>query len=193
MALGSIDDFKSRLTGGGARGNLFQVVLANPLVLQSNKIDIGDASYLCEAASLPASTLGVIEIPFRGKKLKYPGDRTFDVWTVTIINDTGFSIRTPFEAWSNAIQNHSDAGGTQNPAAYMVDLTVDQFDRGDSQGVADIDRSNIIKSYSLRGAWPSEVGQIELSYADDNIERFQVTFQYQYWTSDGVTDGRFGS
>ena len=129
---------------------------------------------MCEGAQLPASTVGTITIPFRGRQLKMAGDRTFDVWTVTIINDTGFKIRDEMEKWMNAISNHADAGGTQNPELYFTDLSVDQFDRD----------KNVIKSYTFKDAWPSEVSAIDLSYGDtDTIERFTVTWQYQYWTS----------
>lgn len=174
MALGSVDEFKSRLAGGGARGNLFQVTLANPRGGLGVGLDVDFASFMCEGAQLPASTVGTITIPFRGRQLKMAGDRTFDVWTVTIINDTGFKIRDEMEKWMNAISNHADAGGTQNPELYFTDLSVDQFDRD----------KNVIKSYTFKDAWPSEVSAIDLSYGDtDTIERFTVTWQYQYWTS----------
>ena len=174
MALGSVDEFKSRLAGGGARGNLFQVTLANPRGGLGVGLDVDFASFMCEGAQLPASTVGTITIPFRGRQLKMAGDRTFDVWTVTIINDTGFKIRDEMEKWMNAISNHADAGGTQNPELYFTDLKVDQFDRD----------KNVVKSYTSKDAWPSEVSAIDLSYGDtDTIERFTVTWQYQYWTS----------
>lgn len=174
MALGSVDEFKARLAGGGARGNLFQVTLANPRGGLGVNLDVDFASFMCEGAQLPASTVGTIVVPFRGRQLKMAGDRTFDVWTVTIINDTGFSIRDEMEKWMNAISNHADAGGTQNPELYFTDLIVDQFDRD----------KNVIKSYTFKDAWPSEVSAIDLSYGDtDTIERFTVTWQYQYWTS----------
>lgn len=174
MALGSVDEFKARLAGGGARGNLFQCTLANPRGGLGVDLDIDFSSFMCEAAQLPASTIGVINIPFRGRQLKVAGDRTFDVWTVTVINDTEFKIRNSMERWMNAISNHADAGGTQNPELYFADLKVDQFDRDES----------VIKTYNFRDAFPTEVSAIDLSYGDtDTIERFTVTFQYQYWTS----------
>ncbi len=132
MALGSVDEFKSRLTGGGARGNLFQVTLNNPRGGLGVALDVDFASFMCEAAQLPASTVGTIEIPFRGRRLKVAGDRTFDPWTVTVINDTGFKIRDEMEKWMNAIANHADAGGVQNPELYFADLQVQQFDRDES-------------------------------------------------------------
>jgi len=175
MALGSVDEFKSRLTGGGARGNLFQVTLANPRGGLGVGLDVDFASFMCETAQLPGSTVGTIVIPFRGRQLKVAGDRTFDAWTVTVINDTEFKIRNAMERWMNAIANHADAGGTQAPDLYFADLKVEQFDRDE----------NVIKTYRFRDAWPSEVAPIELSYGDnDTIEIFSITWQYQYWTSD---------
>ena len=174
MALGSVDEFKSRLTGGGARGNLFQVTLANPRGGLGVDLDVDFASFMCETAQLPGSTVGTIVIPFRGRQLKVAGDRTFDAWTITVINDTEFKIRNAMERWMNAIANHADAGGTQAPDLYFTDLKVEQFDRNE----------NVIKSYTFKDAWPSEVAAIELSYGDnDTIERFSITWQYQYWTS----------
>ena len=150
------------------------MTLANPRGGLGVNLDVDFSSFMCEAAQLPASTVGTIVVPFRGRQLKMAGDRTFDVWTVTIINDTGFRIRDEMEKWMNAIANHADAGGTQNPELYFTDLKVEQFDRDNS----------VIKEYTFKDAWPSEVSAIDLSYGDtDTIERFTVTWQYQYWTS----------
>ena len=174
MALGSVDQFKARLAGGGARGNLFQVTLANPRGGLGVNLDVDFASFMCEAAQLPASSVGTITIPFRGRQMKVAGDRVFDVWTVTVINDTGFKIRNEMEKWMNAISNHADAGGIQNPELYFTDLKVEQFDRDNS----------VIKTYTFKDAWPSEISAIDVSYGDtDTIERFSITWQYQYWTS----------
>ena len=115
MALGSVDQFKARLTGGGARSNLFQVTMNNPRGGLGVDVDADLSSFLCEAAQLPASTVGTIVVPFRGRQLKIAGDRTFAEWTVTIINDVNFKLRNAFETWMNAIANHADIGGTQNP------------------------------------------------------------------------------
>lgn len=174
MALGSVDQFKARLTGGGARANLFQVTLANPRGGLGVDLDIDFASFMCEAAQLPASTVGTIVVPFRGRQLKLVGDRTFDVWTTTIINDTGFKIRDELEKWSNAMSNHADIGGTQDPSLYMADLQVQQLDRDE----------RVLKTYTFKDAFPTEIAAIELTYADaDTIERFTCTWTYQYWTS----------
>ena len=175
MAILGVDDFKSKLRGGGARPNLFKATINFPGYAN------GDAeltSFLCEAAQLPGSTFGIINVPFRGRILKMAGDRTFPEWTVTIINDTDFTIRNSFERWMNGINSHSANTGLAAPIAYEADLFVDQLDRdGES-----------VKRYNFRGSFPTDLSAIELSYATtDEIERFQVTFAYQYFESDTTT------
>ena len=175
MAILGVDDFKSKLRGGGARPNLFKATINFPGYAN------GDAeltSFLCEAAQLPGSTFGIINVPFRGRILKMAGDRTFPEWTVTIINDTDFSIRNSFERWMNGINSHSANTGLAAPIAYEADLFVDQLDRNGES----------IKRYNFRGSFPTDLSAIDLSYATtDEIERFQVTFAYQYFESDTTT------
>ena len=173
-----LDDFKSRLIGGGARPNLFSVKVDFP---GNTGGDMELASFMIKAASLPASVIGQIEVPFRGRKLKVSGDRTFETWTVTVINDTGMDIRNAFERWSNAISQHgvneSSYVGT-GALDYMRNITVEQLDRSNAT----------VKTYTLVDAWPLNVGNIELNYdTTDTIEEFTVEFQYQYWTSDTTT------
>ena len=141
-------------------------------------VDADLSSFLCEAAQLPASTVGTIPVAFRGRQLKIAGDRTFDVWTVTIINDVNFKLRNAFETWMNAIANHADIGGTQDPNLYFTDLQVTQFDRNET----------VKKVYTFKDAWPADISAIDLNYAAEDIERFSVTWNYQYWTSN-TTDG----
>ena len=175
MAVLGVDDFKSKLRGGGARSNLFKATINFPGYAD------GDAeltSFLCEAAQLPGSTFGIINVPFRGRILKMAGDRTFPEWTVTIINDTDFSIRNSFERWMNGINSHSANTGLAAPIAYEADLFVDQLDRNGES----------VKRYNFRGSFPTDLSAIDLSYATtDEIERFQVTFAYQYFESDTTT------
>ena len=171
MAVLGVDDFKSKLRGGGARPNLFKATINFPGYAN------GDAeltSFLCEAAQLPGSTMGIIPVPFRGRILKMAGDRTFAEWTVTIINDTDFAIRNSMERWMNGINAHSSNTGLAAPIAYEADLSVDQLDReGES-----------IKDYTFRGAFPVDLSPIDLAFSStDEIERFTVTFAYQYFES----------
>ena len=127
----NISAFRERLRGGGARPNLYEVVLNLP-----NGLDFADASgvqdksrFLVKAAALPASNLGVVEVPYRGRQLKVAGDRTFDTWTVTVLNDTDFKVRSAMEAWTNQINNNYTNIGVQNPDTYQQDAFVYQLDR----------------------------------------------------------------
>lgn len=169
MAILGIDDFKSKLTGGGARANLFKVLINFPGYAQG---DVELTSFLCKAAQLPASILAPIEVKFRGRTLKMAGERSFEPWTITVINDTDFRLRDAFERWSNGINNHNANTGLVNPTDYFADLAVEQLDKDGST----------LKSYDLRGCWPTNVSPIELSYETEGaIEEFTVEFQVQYW------------
>lgn len=172
MAVLGVDDFKAKLKGGGARANLFKVTINYPAYAAGN-VEI--TSFLCRAASLPASQVPEIEVPFRGRILHIAGDRTFDTWSTTIINDTDFAIRNALERWMNGINAHSANTGLVNPTDYQADMLVDQLDKDGS----------IIKQYKFLGCFPTNVAQIELSYDQaTTIEEFEVTWRYQYWQSD---------
>ena len=173
----SIDTFKEKLSGGGARSNLFKVTLTG-----LGSAEIG--TYLCKATALPASTVGPIDVPFRGRVIKVSGDRTFEEWTVTIINDLDFGIRNDFEKWMNdSLNKHEGNTGDQAPASYKKDMQIEQLAKDGS----------VIKSYFMKGCFPTNVGEIEVSYdSTDTIEEFDVTLAYDYWASD-TTDGDGGS
>lgn len=207
-----IDDFKGALVGGGARPNLFRVTLGFPsgassaiatglgaiggaiggavggvVGAVSNVLGGGGPSrklqFLCKATSLPASTLGEITIPFRGRQLKVAGDRTFAPWSITVINDTDFAIRNAFEGWMNVINAHVANVGPSGLNSYIQQAQVEQFGR---EGPSINPTS--LKTYLFEGCWPSDLAVIDLSYDTSNaIETFTVTLQYQYWTAAGVT------
>jgi hypothetical protein len=171
MALLGVDDFKAKLRGGGARPNLFKATINFPAYANG---DVELTSFLCEAAQLPGSIMAAIEIPFRGRVLKIAGDRTFDVWTPTIINDTDFAVRNAMERWMNGINAHQANSGLTAPVDYQADLIVEQLDRDES----------ILKTYNFRGCFPTNIAPIDLAYGTTNeIERFTVEFQVQYWES----------
>jgi len=169
--LRTISNFKSKLTGGGARANLFEVVLTFPDVAQPDSAVLDKARFLVKGANLPASNVAQIEVPFRGRVLKIAGDRTFDSWTVTVINDTDFAIRSAFERWSNTINRLSDNTGLTNPADYQADAYVYQLDRD----------GTTLRSYRFFDTFPTQVGPIELSYDAQGIQEFTVELQVQYW------------
>ena len=129
----TLDSFKGRMVGGGARPNLFECELYFPEGFhpsRHHKKSITDKSrFLVKAANLPASNVSAINIPFRGRNLKVAGDRTFDIWTITVINDVDFGIRTAFERWMNLINKHEDNAGITNPTSYQRDMFVRQLGR----------------------------------------------------------------
>ena len=172
--LRKITDFKSKLTGGGARPNLFEVELAFPESISVDN-DVKDKSrFLVKSAALPASNITPIDINFRGRILKIAGDRTFDTWTITVINDTDFAIRSAFEKWMNVINKLSDATGFNDPAEYQEDAYVHQLDRDGST----------LRTYKFFDIFPTNISQMDLSYETiDTVEEFTVELQVLYWES----------
>ena len=169
--LRTISNFKSKLTGGGARPNLFEVVLTFPDTSKPDSDVLDKARFMVKAATLPASNVGLVDVAFRGRVLKIAGDRTFDTWSPTIINDTDFSIRSAFERWMNTINRVSDNTGLTNPADYQADAYVYQLDRDGST----------LRTYRFYDVFPTQVGQIELSYEQSGIQEFTVELQVQWW------------
>ena len=187
----TLTNFKSRLAGGGARNNLFEVTLpsfpaaAADFWRQGQDENSTKMAFLCKAAQLPASTIASIPVPFRGRELKVAGDRTFEPWTVTIINDEDFSLRTAFEAWMNKLSKLNDATGVTNPTSYMTNAYVKQLGRGAEKfaGENSGGESAVLRTYKFYDIFPTNVSAIELSYDSTNtIEEFQVEFQVQYFT-----------
>ena len=172
--LRKITDFKSKLTGGGARPNLFEVELAFPDSISIDN-DVKDKSrFLVKSAALPASNITPIDINFRGRILKIAGDRTFDTWTITVINDTDFAIRSAFEKWMNVINKLSDATGFNDPAEYQEDAYVHQLDRDGST----------LRTYKFFDIFPTNISQMDLSYETiDTVEEFTVELQVLYFES----------
>src|SRR6056297_1039216 len=150
MVLG-VNDFKAKLKGGGARPNLFKVTLNFPAFANG---DVELSSFMCKGANLPASNMDPIPVFFRGRQLQVAGARTFEPWTVTVMNDTDFAVRDAVERWMNGINAHSANTGLVNPADYQVDLWVDQLDRDES----------VIKRYTFISAFPTRFSEIDLNY-----------------------------
>ncbi len=176
MATLSVDSLKAEITGGGARPNLFQVMLTWP-GLGMSKADATKAAFFIKMASLPGSTIANIPLPFRGRTLQLAGDRTFDPWSITVINDVGMDIRKSFEEWMNAMNTHVSNTGDVNPSNYKATMTVTQLKKDGGTG----------RSYQIQGAFPTALGPIELDYGQENaIEEFSVEFQLDYWTADST-------
>lgn len=175
MPITRVDDFKAKLKGGGARNNLFDVLFSYPVFAGG---DAENTNFMCKSASLPGSTQGDIAVPFRGRVLHVAGDRTFEPWTVTIINDTDFNVRNAMERWMNGINAHTENSGLTSPVDYQTDLRVRQIDKN----------GDVLKIYAMKGAFPISISPIDVSNdATDTIEEFSITFSYQYWTSDSTS------
>ena len=171
IPLRKITDFKSKLSGGGARPNLFEVELAFPAAINVDGNVLDKARFLVKAAALPASNVTPLEVAFRGRTLKLSGDRTFETWTITVINDTDFAIRSAFEKWSNYMNRLSDNTGTTDPALYQADAFVYQLNRDGS----------ILRAYHFYDTFPTSIGSINLSYETDSIQEFTVEMQVHWW------------
>ena len=188
---GNIDDFKAAVTSDFARPNLFQVDINFPGGIINNQSDLKKlGQFTIRAANLPASQIGVIEVPFRGRVLKIAGDRTFEPWTVTIQNDSNFKLRTAFEMWASSIQAYNEnftstsqsgnaLGDTDDAVGYFADMEVHQL----SRDVQTDSAPNILKSYKFYNVFPSSIAAIDLDFGNnDAVEEFTVELQVQYWT-----------
>jgi hypothetical protein len=181
----SVSEFLGKIKQG-VRSNLFVVDIQYPSGFQLGDTEL--TNILCKSAALPASNLGVIEVPFRGRTVKIAGDRTFDTWTATFINDRDFKIRHAMEKWMENMNTHdgntaerfspgfgAGSGGGNN--SYLADIRVKQLERDSSAS------GTLLREYKLFGCFPTNISQIDLAYdSNDQIEDFTVEFQLQYWT-----------
>ena len=175
--MANISDFKAKLAGGGARSNQFKVTMPFPGYASVGG-EIEDLAFLCKATSVPSMEITNINVPFRGRAIKIAGDRTIPSWSVTVYNDTNFRLRNAFERWQNGINNMSDNEGLTNPVDYQVDAFLDHLDRN----------GNTIKSYTLRGVYPTAIAAIPLDYDEKTvIEEFEVTLEYQFFDTNTTT------
>jgi hypothetical protein len=163
-----ISSFRNALGAGGARPNQFLVTLTfPPLVGAGNS---ASTSLTVTSAALPASNVNPTILQYRGREVKFAGERTFDPWTCSIVNDTNMTLRTLMERWSNLLNDRTNNGGQTTPTSYMADLMVQQLDRNDT----------VLRTYNIYDAFPITVSEVGLSYgSNDVISEFTVTFQYQ--------------
>jgi len=166
----NINDFRGELEFGGARPSLFEVTMTNPL----NGASDSKFRFLCRAAAVPAATVGVVTTPYFGRQVKHAGNRTFDPWTVTIINDEDFAIRNTLEQWNTEINTLQ--GNLRTAAAGVAQYKA---------GVADVVQygkdGRAIRSYQFVGLWCSDISAMDLSWDAEAIQEFTATFQYDYW------------
>ena len=164
-----INRFKQQLANGGARPNQFRVNITFPTEAPS-----GDKQLLVTRAALPASTVNPVITQYRGREVKFAGERIFDPWTITIVNDNEMSLRKSFEQWMQMINNKDDNSGKTEWDQYQKEIVIEHLDRNDKS----------INQINLKEAFPINMSEIALAYAqNDIIEEYTVTFQYQTYES----------
>lgn len=176
-AFNTLSNLKSALKGG-SRPNLFNVTVDRPLITGVTFAKITDADLLCKSAAVPAMTIGMIEVPFRGRSIKVPGDRAFAEWTATFISDGAFALRKDFESWVDAIKiadyGVATAALSKTLDSYYSSITIKQL----------TEDNNVARTYALKEAFPTDVSAMDVSYDTiDTLQEFTVTFQYSYFTA----------
>lgn len=173
----NVNEFRSQMVGDGARPNLFEVSMNFP-----NFANPGNAqqklTFMCKTAQLPGSTVNTVPVQYFGRELKFAGNRVFQDWTISVINDEDFVVRNAFERWMNGMNSHSlniRNPAAASPAGYTTDATVTQYGKSGNQ----------LKQYKFVGVFPTDLSPIDVDWgSNDTIEEFTVTLSYQWWTSE---------
>lgn len=176
----NVSDFRGQLEFGGARSSLFEVQIFNPI----NGAGDLKVPFMARAAQLPGATVGTVPVSYFGRQIKLAGNRTFDPWTVTIVNDEDFLIRNAMEEWNNQLntfEGNVRSTGTA-PSSYKSTALVKQFAKDGS----------VIRVYEFDGIWCSDLAPIDISWDAEGIQEYAVTFQYDYWRVQGGTTGDAG-
>ena len=182
----TIDKFRTTaLSAGGARANLFDVTISDIDANLMTAIAVKEFSFACKASAIPAMAVGVVEVPYFGRVVKVPGNKTFDNWSTTIINDEDFHIRNAFEKWMAAMGSHKEnkvaiGGGTTGGVDSLYgSASVSQYGKDGS--------TTALETYSFVNIFPVNLSEIALGWdSNDAIEEFTIEFAYDYWTHTGV-------
>lgn len=171
----NVAEFRANMIGDGARPNLFSVSLVFPTLAENGALAGQKVNFMAKAAQLPGSTIGTVPVYYFGREMKFPGNRTFADWTLTIINDEDFAIRNSLESWMNAINSHATnvrSGAASSSTGYSVDASVTQYGK----------TGNELKKYNFVGMFPLDLAPIDLDWgSNDAIEEYTCTFAYQFW------------
>jgi hypothetical protein len=180
MTTFNVERFKSALTNGGARPNQFAVQLSYPTYVTGQSTAVARSPFLVSVAELPGQTVNPAIVQYRGREVKFVGDRIYAPWTITVLNDSEMSIRNAIEEWMGGMEDYATKLGRLQPSEYQRDLDVFQLDRN----------GNVLKSYKLVNAFPVDLSPVALDFgANDQISQFQVTWQYQHFTTSTATAG----
>jgi hypothetical protein len=181
MTTFNVERFKSALTNGGVRPNQFAVQLSYPTYVTGQSIAVARSPFLVSVAELPGQTVNPAIVQYRGREVKFVGDRIYAPFTMTVLNDAEMSIRTALEQWMGGMEDYASKFGRLQPSEYQRDMQVFQLDRN----------GNALKSYSIVNAFPVDLSPVGLDFgANDQISSFTVTFQYQHFT---VSNNPLGS
>jgi len=168
----NISNFRAALDAG-AKPNLFSINMNLPTGVAGGGPTFQNSLILCKSAAIPALTVGIIEVPYRGRRIKLPGDRTYGDWTVTIVNDNKQLMRKAFDRWVAYINNpnaQEDIRTTQS-IDYKVPIEIAHYKIN----------GKVSRRYMLIDAFPTDVSAIDLSYdTTDAIQEFTVTFMYNH-------------
>ena len=173
MTTFNVERFKSALTNGGARPNQFAVQMSFPTYVAGAQLAVARAPFLISVAELPGQTVNPAIVQYRGREVKFVGDRIYAPFTMTVLNDAEMSIRTALEQWMGGMEDYVGKFGRLQPSEYQRDMQVFQLDRN----------GNALKSYNIANAFPVDLSPVGLDFgANDQISSFTVTFQYQHFT-----------
>jgi len=175
----NVNDIRAQLSGGGARPNLFEVVMPFPSVANPGAAGT-KMTFTCKGAQMPGSDLGVVEMPYFGRTIKLAGNRTFPEWTTTVINDEDFSVYNAIQTWMNSINAHADntRGAGTRPSNYHSTADVIHYGKAGDE----------IKRVTIVNMWPSVLAPIDLAWeTNDALEEFTCTWQYDFWQTPGIT------
>jgi len=176
----NINEIRQQMTFGGARASLFEVRMANPI----NTTGDIKLSFMARATTLPASNLGTVIVPYFGRQVKFAGNRTFEQWSVTVMNDEDFLVRNAMEDWMSSINSHVGNLNLEAPGVnYKSQAQVLQYSKSGS----------LIREYNFNGMFPVALSAINNDWESEEIQTFEVTFEYDWWNVSGGVTGDAGT
>ena len=162
----SVTELKTALSSGGARPTLFEI--------SGGSISAKD-KYMIRSGQLPGHNINVIPINWRGRATKLAGYRTYDPWTITILNDNGTlrkNIVDTMEELAGKRTNERNADYGAHKTTNYKNYTVTQLNKDGSKG----------NTYVLVNAFPISVGDLALDWGTEGFQEYTITFRYDYFT-----------
>ena len=178
MAGFSIDGFTSKLSSGGALSSLFRCTLENA---KGSGTAEDTWAFLCKGVSFPASTIEAATVTYMGRALNIPSNRAAAQITTSVYNDEDMAIRNQLENWMEKINSHktnvrdSSMKKITGNDSYTATMHIEQLKKeGGDEGT---------KKYTFVDVWPSSTGEIALSWDTNEIQTYDITWEFNYWKS----------